>query len=171
MKHQISKCEIANLETRDFYYMKHQISKWKIAPPLKYKKNLIMPYCVSIADRRLNSSIKIRCLFLHFLSLAQDAPHPLHKAIVVFTPTPHPVHGIIPPPLSTKGLWKLQYSPMQLLPHISAFPISSHAQMFLPLILLLLYSDTPIIQMEIFFINSMVANFGENNFSPLVRVC
>ena len=111
-----------------------------------------MPYCASIADRRLNSSIKIRCLFLHFLSLAQDAPHPLHKAIVVFTPTPHPVHGIIPPPLSTKGLWKLQYSPMQLLPHISAFPISSHAQMFLPLILLLLYSDTPIIQMEIFLL-------------------
>ena len=92
-----------------------------------------------MVDRRRNSTLKLYCLSLHCLTRAQSAPQSLQRARAVFTPNPQPIQGIVPPPFAILALWVLQYFPIQLLPHTSVFPNNSHSQMFVPLMLTIVY--------------------------------
>ena len=52
------------------------------------------------------------------------------------------VHALLLPPFAILALWTLQYFPMQLLPHTSVFPNNSHSQLFVPLMLTIVYNYT-----------------------------
>ena len=94
-----------------------------------------------MVERRRNSPLKICCLAHHFFARTQSAPHFLQRARSVFTPTPQPIQGIVPPPFANLALWTLQYFPMQLLPQKCVFPNNNHSQLFGPLMLTIGYID------------------------------
>ena len=93
-----------------------------------------------MAARRLNSSLRMYCLFLHFLSPAYPVPQSLQRARGVFTPFPQPVQGNVPPPLASRALCALQCSPRQLFPHTSTVTNSSQGQVFVPFIVMPWYT-------------------------------
>ena len=55
------------------------------------------------------------------------------------TPLPQMVHALLLPPFAILALWTLQYFPMRLLPHTSVVPNNNHSQLFVPLVLTIVY--------------------------------
>ena len=90
--------------------------------------------------RRWNSALRMYCFLRQVRVWIWPAPQLLHRARDVLTATPQPVQGNVPPPLASRALWNLQYSPRQLFPHTSTVPNSSQAQLFVPFIAMLRYT-------------------------------
>ena len=90
--------------------------------------------------RRWNSALRMYCFLRQVRVWIWPTPQLLHRARDVLTATPQPVQGNVPPPLASRALWTLQYSPRQLFPHTSTVPNSSQAQLFVPFIVMLRYT-------------------------------
>jgi hypothetical protein len=63
------------------------------------------------------------------------SPQSRHSVNLLLNPTPHPVHGLVPPPFRSRARWMPQYSSIQLLPHRSVEPRRSQPQLFSPFML------------------------------------